>query len=336
MQFSKITGLALALAPLAMAGACPVKNGNGVTAPVSTPPAQVPAHGHDDHKKHHGHQGHKSGDEPVPDAPKQQDPPKQDPPKQDPPKQDPPKQDPPKQDPPKQDPAPKDPAPEKPSGDGKASPVTNSPKFVGKGTLYGLDYDAKCRDFGCWPTGSCSFVDYTLPKGIDGTTCVSDAIWDNGANCGGCISVTYKGKKLTIMVTNRTDGLSTHLDMPSDTYHQLTDSPWGGVDGIEWEWITCPITTPLAIKLHGGASKYWFAATVYNANLRTAKLEVSVDEGKTWLSTHREVFNSYTLGRQVLSVDKAYVRVTSVEGQQVIVKDVVLQSGAITTAESNY
>lgn len=32
----------------------------------------------------------------------------------------------------------------------------------------------------------------------------------------------------------------------------------GGVDSIEWDWVTCPIakTDPLKVKMHNGASQY--------------------------------------------------------------------------------
>ena len=74
----------------------------------------------------------------------------------------------------------------------------SSETFIGLGTRYG----GTCKEEDCWQDGACSFVGYELPHGIDGSTCVSADIWKNGANCGGCISVTYKGKTSTVMVRN--------------------------------------------------------------------------------------------------------------------------------------
>ena len=68
--------------------------------------------------------------------------------------------------------------------------------FVGQGTRYGAD----CTEEDCWQGGACSFTDYVLPSSVDGSTCVSEDIWNQGYNCGGCISVTYKGKTITVMV----------------------------------------------------------------------------------------------------------------------------------------
>jgi hypothetical protein len=67
---------------------------------------------------------------------------------------------------------------------------------TGLGTRYG----ANCKEEDCWQKGACAFTNYNLPSTIDGSTCVSEAIWDKSAHCGGCIKVTYKGKTLTIMV----------------------------------------------------------------------------------------------------------------------------------------
>ncbi|KAJ4169635.1 hypothetical protein NW754_005787 [Fusarium falciforme] len=205
--------------------------------------------------------------------------------------------------------------------------------FTGLGTRYGLSDG--CTEEDCWQSGACSFVDYDLPSGLDGSTCVSDDIWDDGANCGGCISVTYKGVTLKIMVTNRTGGNATHLDMTPSTWSKLTKGySGGGVDGIEWEWIKCPLpeSTSLQIHMHKGASKYWFAATIENALLRTKKVEVSSDKGKTWQLCTLHDPNMYILDDKTLPDDTAYVRVTDINGGQVVVKDVVLKSGVVTKA----
>ncbi|KAJ0275294.1 hypothetical protein COL940_008912 [Colletotrichum noveboracense] len=166
--------------------------------------------------------------------------------------------------------------------------TSSSDTFIGLGTRYGLSDG--CTEENCWQNGACSFVDYELPAGLGGSTCVSDDIWNNGANCGGCISVTYTGKALKIMVTNRTGGNATHLDMTPDTWSKLTNGySGGGVDGTEWDTE---------------------AATLHDPNM--------------WELTG-------TLPRVM-----AWVRVTSINGDEVIVKDVALASGKVTKATENY
>ncbi len=67
---------------------------------------------------------------------------------------------------------------------------------TGQGTRYGDD----STEEDCWQGGACSFTHYELPASIDGSTCVSEDIWNDGYNCGGCIEVSYQGKKITVMV----------------------------------------------------------------------------------------------------------------------------------------
>ncbi|RSL83389.1 hypothetical protein CDV31_016834 [Fusarium ambrosium] len=211
--------------------------------------------------------------------------------------------------------------------------TSTSEVFTGLGTRYGLSDG--CTEEDCWQNGACSFVGYDLPSGLDGSTCVSEDIWENGANCGGCISVTYNGVTLKIMVTNKTGGNATHLDMTPSTWSKLTKGySGGGVDGIEWEWIQCPLpkSSSLQVHMHGGASKYWFAATIENARLRIEKVEVSSDKGKTWQACSLHDPNMYILDDETLPDDTAYVRVTDINGGQVVVKDVVLKSGVTTGA----
>jgi hypothetical protein len=68
---------------------------------------------------------------------------------------------------------------------------------TGQGTRYGDG----CTEEDCWQGGACSFTDYTLPASVDGSTCVSEDIWNDGYNCGGCIEVSYQGKKIVVMVS---------------------------------------------------------------------------------------------------------------------------------------
>ncbi|KAH8683913.1 RlpA-like double-psi beta-barrel-protein domain-containing protein-containing protein [Ilyonectria robusta] len=216
-----------------------------------------------------------------------------------------------------------------------AAAVSKNPVYTGLGTRYG-DSDG-CTEENCWQNGACSFVGYDLPAGIDGSTCVSEDIWSNGANCGGCIQVSYKGKSLKIMVTNKTGGDKNHLDMTPATWNKLTGGMTaGGVDGIKWKWIECPLgKAPLQVHMHGGASKYWFAATIENITHRVKAVEVSSDGGKNWKATSLKDPNMWVL-KGTLPNDVAWVRVTSVNNKKVIVKNVALKSGVVTKGTSNF
>jgi hypothetical protein len=79
---------------------------------------------------------------------------------------------------------------------------------TGMGTRYGLN----CKEEDCWQDGACAFTDYVLPSTVDGSTCVSEDIWNSSEHCGGCISVTYKGKTITVMVSCCRSGQTNSID----------------------------------------------------------------------------------------------------------------------------
>lgn len=77
-----------------------------------------------------------------------------------------------------------------------AAQASTGEVFNGDTTWYGKD----CGEEECWQKGACAFVDYTLPATIDGSTCVSEAIWNSSYHCGACVEITYQGKKKIAMV----------------------------------------------------------------------------------------------------------------------------------------
>lgn len=124
--------------------------------------------------------------------------------------------------------------------------------------------------------------------------------------------------------------------MPPATWNQLTNNmSGGGVDGIEWKFIDCPITTGLWIKVHAGGSQYWPAVTIENATQGTKQVAFSDDEGTTWHGTTRNTNNFFVMDG-TLSGANAWVKVTSVSGKTVVVKGVKLASGAVTKTEKNF
>ena len=109
---------------------------------------------------------------------------------------------------------------------------------------------------------------------------------------------------------------------------------------ITWDYVPCPssiISTsdPLEIHMKSGSSQYWFSAQVVGARRRTAKLEVSTDQGSTWQSTERKNYNFFEISSGV-GASTAWVRGTSHVGTTVVVKDVQMSSDSVTKASGNY
>lgn len=180
--------------------------------------------------------------------------------------------------------------------------------------------------------GACSFSTYTIPSGLYGT---ATANWDNSADCGGCVAVTYSGKTVTAMIVDECPNCGTnHLDLFEDCFVELADESLGIID-VTWEYVDCGITSPLEINLKSGVSEYWFSAQVVNGNERTASMEVSTDSGSTWLTTERQDYNFFEISSGT-GTSTAWIKVTSDSGATVTVEDVDVTAAAVTTASANY
>ncbi|PNS14513.1 Papain inhibitor [Sphaceloma murrayae] len=184
--------------------------------------------------------------------------------------------------------------------------------------------------------GTCSFSGYTLPSGVYGTA-LSGANWNNAANCGGCVSVTGpNGKKITAMIVDQCPECpSNGLDLFQDAFAQLADIS-KGVITLGWQYVACPITTPLKIHMKSGVSQYWFSAQVVNGKRRTTKMEVSTDGGKTYRGTDkRQPYNFFEISSGI-GATKATIRITSETGSTIVVPNVPMTGDAVVTASGNY
>jgi expansin (peptidoglycan-binding protein) len=202
--------------------------------------------------------------------------------------------------------------------------------------------------------GTCMFDGgYTIPSGLFGTA-FSGQGWD-ASKCGVCVSVKGpNGKPVKAMVrfhppqtqnhllTNMCEKIvdkcpecaPSHLDLFADAFTAVSGQSPGIID-ISYSIVPCGITTPLILKNKAGTSPYWFSMQVENANVGVAKLEVSIDGGKSWKGTTRKDYNFFEnpAGFGTQTVD---VKVTSVNGGVVTVKGVGVTPNAQVKAGSNF
>ncbi|TGO16423.1 hypothetical protein BTUL_0028g00230 [Botrytis tulipae] len=181
--------------------------------------------------------------------------------------------------------------------------------------------------------GACSFSTYTLPSNIFGTA-VSDTNWATAANCGRCVSVTGpSGNSIIAMITDECPGCGTnHLDLYPTAFTSLAPLS-KGIINVTWNYVNCPITTPLQVHLKEGVSAYWFSMQVVNAAEGVAALDVSTDGGKTWQPTVRTTYNYFEHSSGYGS--KVNVRVTGLSGKTVIINNVAVTPGNLVTASGN-
>ncbi|KAK8154613.1 RlpA-like double-psi beta-barrel-protein domain-containing protein-containing protein, partial [Phyllosticta citrichinensis] len=183
--------------------------------------------------------------------------------------------------------------------------------------------------------GTCSFSGYTLPASIFGTA-LTDSDWASAAHCGACIKVTGpQQNSIVAMVVDQCPGCGDHhLDLFQDAFTEL-DSLSAGRINVDWEFVSCGITSGISLLNKDGASEYWFAMQVQNSNLPIESLEVSTDGGKTWTNTTRTEYNyfEYETGFGQANVD---VRITSTTGLKVTANSVTVSSSSTHDVGDNF
>ncbi|KAI9654410.1 MAG: hypothetical protein M1831_005376 [Alyxoria varia] len=200
--------------------------------------------------------------------------------------------------------------------------------YSGKATVYGGNLQG----------GTCSFSTMKeLPAGLFGVA-MTDSIWNNGYNCGGCVEVKSGGKKIKAMVVDKCPGCGPgHLDLFPDAYAKFSGNP--GIIDVDWQFVDCKaeITEPLQIRLKEGVSSHWFSAQVVGATRRTKKMEYRKPGGQ-WINiAKREDHNMFTeasgVGAKVIDI-----RVTSHVGTQVVVNGIAVEgdSKVENPAKANY
>ncbi|ORX90666.1 RlpA-like double-psi beta-barrel-protein domain-containing protein-containing protein [Clohesyomyces aquaticus] len=220
-----------------------------------------------------------------------------------------------------------------PSSEAAAAAPSTSPNTASGNAIGGKNSGEATYYGGNVAGGMCSFTGYTIPSGIFGTA-LSDANWAGAGNCGACLNVTSGKNTITAMVVDQCPGCGTnHLDLFPDAFSTLA-SPSKGIIPVSWQVVPCGITSPIVLKNKEGTSKYWFSIQVQNANVPVAKLEVSTDGGKTYKATTRKDYN-YFENPSGFGVDSVTVKVTSVNGQSVVVGNVGTTAGATFKASGN-
>lgn len=143
----------------------------------------------------------------------------------------------------------------------------------------------------------------------------------------------HESRTNNLKITDECPGCGTnHLDLYPDAFTSLGPLS-AGILSVTWDYVECPITTPLQVHLKEGVSANWFSMQVVNAAEGISKLEVSTDSGSTWKPTTRTDYNYFEHSSGYGStVD---VKVTGLSGATVIVKKIAVTPGNLVTASAN-
>jgi|GEM_PF-503549 len=207
-----------------------------------------------------------------------------------------------------------------PATGGKTSATTIGPEHTGEITFY--------DDNG---NGTCSY-------GVTGETDVAALAvgsWDDAAWCGACAEVSGSKGTIKVKVVNQcpTCGGAWDLDLNKSAFLKIEEERVGRyVD--TWHFVPCGITTPVKYRFKEGSSSGWTAVMVSDNNLPITKLEWSPNQN-SWQTANREYYN-YFVATSGFGIGPMYVRITAIDGQQLIDQLPSVEAGRVVTGESNF
>ncbi|KAF2467874.1 barwin-like endoglucanase [Lindgomyces ingoldianus] len=167
---------------------------------------------------------------------------------------------------------------------------------------------------------------------------MSDSNWNGASACGSCVRITGPwGNSITAMVVDQCPGCGpNHLDLFPDAFKALADPNTGEIQ-VSWDWVSCEISSPIVLRAKEGGSKYWFSMQVLNENVSVRSLDVSTDWGNTWEGTTRRPYNFFEKeDHGGFGADKVTVKITSWNGEEIVIWNVGVNGEEQTTAEGNF
>jgi len=161
--------------------------------------------------------------------------------------------------------------------------------------------------------GACSFD--ATPNDLD-VVAIDMPEWNGSAPCGECAAVTGPNGSVTVRIVDLCPGCEKgHLDLSMSAFAKIADVAAGRVP-ITWQIVPCAVSGPVAYRYKEGSSQYWTAIQVRNHKLGIATLEVQL--GGAWQPVARSSYNYFVDAAGVGTTGGFSVRITAVDGQQLV------------------
>jgi expansin (peptidoglycan-binding protein) len=123
-----------------------------------------------------------------------------------------------------------------------------------------------------------------------------------------------------------------HLDLSMQAFAKIADVAAGRVP-ISWQVVPCDVQGNVEYRYKEGSSQYWAAIQVRNHRLPIASLELQ--QGGAWQTIPRSSYNYFVAASGVGS-GALTVRITAVDGQQLVDTLPPAQSALLTTGAAQF
>jgi expansin (peptidoglycan-binding protein) len=169
---------------------------------------------------------------------------------------------------------------------------------------------------------------YPSPPADDLFVALSPPEYDGAAACGGYLTVTGPDGSVTVQVIDQCpDCAAGHIDLSEPAFAKLAPLGAGLINVRYQDLADPPLPGPITMEVKSGSSQYWLALLADNTGNPLASVQVETASGG-WISLARASYN-YWIAQSGAGAGPFTVRLTDTEGNQVTVRNIDLDPGAV-------
>ena len=169
---------------------------------------------------------------------------------------------------------------------------------------------------------------YPSPPANNLFVALSPSEYNSAAACGGYLTVTGPDGSVTVQVIDQCPECATgHIDLSEPAFAKLAPLS-AGLINVHYQYLADPaLPGPITMEVKSGSSQYWLALLADNTGNPLASVQVETGSGG-WISLARANYN-YWIAQSGAGSGPFTVRLTDTQGNQVTVRDVALDPGAV-------
>ena len=169
---------------------------------------------------------------------------------------------------------------------------------------------------------------YPSPPADDLFVALPPSQYDGAAACGGYLTITGPDGSVTVQVIDQCpDCAAGHIDLSEPAFAKLAPLS-AGLINVRYQYLADPpLPGPITMEVKSGSSQYWLALLADNTGNPLASVQVETASGG-WISLARASYN-YWIAQSGAGDGPFTVRLTDAEGNQVTVRNVALDPGAV-------
>jgi len=146
--------------------------------------------------------------------------------------------------------------------------------------------------------------------------------------CGACMEVTGPRGTVTVLVTQNCGGACAdgEIELSETAFGRIADVAEGQAD-VTWKLVSCDVTGPLAFHFEPESTEWWVSIQVRNHAVPVRSLELRRADG-SWRDLPRRM-HDYFEADGTPGPGPYALRVTSIDGQQLVEEGLPLRPGAL-------